>query len=434
MTIFSDFFGINRIASIILSLFCVLMLIAALFFFVHSAPPDTLTISSGPEGSMFYSNAVKYASSLATHGIKLNILTSEGSFENLQRLGDASQKVDIGFVQAGISNDSPVSLESLGSIQYQPLLVFYRGDAINTLGDLSGRRIAIGAAGSGTRNLALTLLAANGIKPGDATTLLEWEPTASADALMAGNVDAVFLMGEDASVVIMRELLHATNIHLMNFKEAEAYTRRFSYLNVLKLPEGAIDLGKDIPRQDVFLIGPAVEIIARKGLHPALSDLVLEAAQNVHGKAGFFQHKGEFPSVTGDRYPISAHAVRFYKSRKKLIYRYLPFWLASLISRIVVYFIPAIVIMIPIVRSVPHMYRWQNQLRIYRWYRALLSLEKEVLRETDPQKRKQLMERLDQIETEANKMKVPASLADQFYGMRYYIGFVRDSLNPKPPR
>jgi hypothetical protein len=434
LTMTTEIFGISRAVAVGVLFVSCLVLIGAAFFFVHSAPPKTITITSGPEGSIFYTNAFRYSNILARQGVKLNILTSHGSLDNLQRLSDPSFRVDLGFVQGGVTNEATDKLVSLGSLSYQPLLVFYRGAPIESLSDMAGKRLAIGPVGSGTRDLVLTLLGANGIKPGAATTLLDWEPQASSKALLDGTVDAVFLMGEDASAAIMRQLLLAPDIQLLNFSQAEAYTRRFNYLSVLKLPQGGIDLGKNIPTHDVYLIGPTVELIARNNLHPALSDLLLETAREVHGNATLLQRKGEFPSPIEHDFRISADAARFYKSGTGFFYRYLPFWLASLTSRIVVVFIPAIVLLIPILRSIPHLYRWRIQSRIYRYYRALLVLERELFKEPESEKRQPLLKRLDEIENAVNKTKVTAFFADQFYGLRGHIDYVRQLTSDKSPR
>ena len=61
-------------------------------------------------------------------------------------------------------------LASLGSVYYQPLLIFYRSAApLDLLSRMNGKRLSIGPEGSGTRSLALVLLKANGIEPGGAT-------------------------------------------------------------------------------------------------------------------------------------------------------------------------------------------------------------------------------------------------------------------------
>jgi len=436
--IIADSFGFSRGVTVSLLVLAALALIIAGFIFVRSAPPGVLTLTSGPAGSVFYTNAVQYAARLKLRGdVRMKILTSHGSLENLQRLDNPSVTVDVGFVQGGLTNSGSDQLVSLGSISYQPLLVFYRGGPVETLADLAGRRLAIGPVGSGTRTLVSTLLAANGILPGGGTTLLDWDSAAAAAALQAGTVDAVFLMGEDAAPAVMRQLLFAPGIHLMNFTQAEAYTRRFPYLSVLKLPQGGVDFGKNIPAQDVYLIDPTVELVARRNLHPALSDLLLETAQEVNGRASLFQHKGEFPAQIENVFPLSDDAARFYRSGKgifsKVFYSHLPFWLASLTSRIVVVFLPTIVILIPALRSIPHLYRWRNQNRIYRWYRALLVLEKALGAETDADKRRALIKRLDHIEKEVNKMKVPAFLADQFYSLRGHIALVRETAGASAP-
>ena len=419
----AELFGVSRLVALGMLVFVCLVILAAVVYVKRSAPPHTITITSGPDGSVFQTNACRYASILAQHGIQLKILTSRGSLDNLQRLSDPSFPVDIGFVQGGDTNQVSGNLVSLGSIAHQPLLVFYRGAPVELLSALIGKRLAIGPVGSGMRSLALALLAANGMEPGRAATLLDWEPQQSSRALLEGTIDAVFLMGESAAPSIMRELLRAPDVHLLNFAEAEAYTRRIGYLSVLRLPRGSIDLGRDIPSRDINLVGPTVELIARKNLHPALSDMLLEAARQVHGRATLLQRKGEFPAPIEHDIPISADATRYYKSGKSFFYRYLPFWLASLTSRIVVVLVPVIVVLIPVLRSIPSIYRWRTRSRIFRWYRALLALERELAAESE--KRPQLLKRLDEIEQKVNQMKVPAPYADQFYALRGHIDFVQ---------
>ncbi|MGA2605726.1 MAG: TAXI family TRAP transporter solute-binding subunit, partial [Verrucomicrobiia bacterium] len=369
----------------------------------------------------------KYVSLLARHGVRVKVLASEGSMENLQRLSDPSFHVDVGFVLGGMTNGAAPNLVSLGSISHQPLLIFYRGAPVELLSDFAGKQLAIGPPGSGTRTLALTLLQANGITTNGPTTFLDWEPGQSAKALLDGTIDAVFLMGEAASPAVLRELLRAPGIHLYNFTQADAYTRRYTYLNVVTLPQGGIDLGSNLPPYNVTLIGPNVELVARDNLHPALSDLLLEAARKIHGRATLLQQKGEFPAPIENDFRISDDATRFYKSGRKFFYRYLPFWLASLTSRILVAFVPMIVVAIPIVRSVPSFYRWRIRTQIYRRYRALLLLEKKLQTESNPDKRAQLLQRLEHIENAVNKMTVPAYFGDQFYGLRGHIDFVRQT-------
>ena len=427
---FMETFGLGRAAAVAAILLIISVSFFAAYWFFHSAPPDTITLTSGPEGSVFQMNAEKYRKFLAQKGVKLKILPSQGSQENLKRLSDPSFHVDIGLVQGGVTGGLKIDkLVSLGSISYQPLLVFYRGEKpIELLSSLSGKRLAVGPEGSGTRTLALTLLASNGIEPGGETILLDLEADEAAKALIEGKVDAVFLMGDSASVQNMRTLLRTEGIHLFDFTQADGYTRRINYLNKLELPKGSIDFGRNIPSHDVNLIGPTVEIIARPDLHPALSDLLIEAAQEVHGSASLLRRRGEFPAPLEHEFPISSDASRYYKSGKSFLYRYLPFWMASLANRIIVVFVPIIVVLIPGLRLIPAIFRWRIRLRIFRWYRALLALEQDLVAEMSPELREELLARLDHIEEAVNIMKMPASYAEQFYVLRGHIAFVRSRL------
>jgi TRAP-type uncharacterized transport system substrate-binding protein len=371
--------------------------------------------------------AEKYAKILARNGVKLRILPSEGSLENLKRLNDPAYRVDVGFVQGGLTDGVNVDkLVSLGSVFHEPLALFYRGKTpISWLSELNGKRLAIGPVGSGTHALALILLKANGIEPGGATVLLDLSGEKAAQDLLGNNIDAAFLMGDSATPPVMRTLLRTPGIRLLNFAQADAYARRFPYLSKLDLPMGAFDFGKNVPPQDIHLIGPTVELVAREHLHPALSDMLIEAAREVHGGAKLLQRAGEFPAPLEHEFRISDDARRYYTSGKSFLYRSLPFWLASLVDRLLVVVVPIIVLLIPGLKLVPALYSWRIRSRIYKWYGILIALERSMLALPAPEERQELLKRLDDIEAEVNKMKMPLAYAEQFYVLRDHISFVR---------
>ncbi|MGZ3578555.1 MAG: TAXI family TRAP transporter solute-binding subunit, partial [Syntrophales bacterium] len=296
-SMFTEIFGLGRAAALSAVISILAVLVLGIFLFFYLAPPNTITIISGPEGSMFRRTAERYAKILQRNGVTLRILPSEGSVDNIKRLADPSSKADVGFVQGGVNKGAKTDkLVSLGSISYEPLFVFYRsGSNIEFLSQLIGKRVAVGEVGSGTHTLSLALLAANGIEPGGPTKVLEMDSDKAAEAILNGKVDAVFLMGDSVSTTLIRQLLHTSGIKLFDFTQADAYTRRIPYLNKTTLPKGSIDFGKGTPAHDVFLLAPTVELIARETLHPALTDLLLEAAREVHSGAGLLRRKGEFP-------------------------------------------------------------------------------------------------------------------------------------------
>ncbi|HEY6873795.1 MAG TPA: TAXI family TRAP transporter solute-binding subunit [Geobacteraceae bacterium] len=401
--------------------------IGAAYWLVRPAPPDTITITSGPDGSTFRLSAEKYRKILARNGVKLQILPSEGSLDNLKRLADPAFRVDVGFVQGGLAADMNVDrLISLGSVFHEPLALFYRSaEPVDLISGLAGKRLAIGPEGSGTHALALILLKANGIEPGGTTTLLDLGGADAAQALVEGKIDAAFLMGDSATPPIMRKLLWTPGIRLLDFPQSDAYARRYPYLSRLDLPMGAFDFGKNVPPRDIHLIGPTVELVAREKLHPALSDLLIEAAREVHGRATLLQHAGEFPAPLAHEFRISNDAQRYYTSGKSFLYRSLPFWLASLVDRLLVVVVPIVVLLIPGLKLVPALYSWRIRSRIYRWYGILIALERGMLASPSAEERSELLRRLDDIEAGVNRMKIPLSYAEQLYVLRDHISFVR---------
>lgn len=410
-------------------LLCLVLSVAAFLFF-NTAAPRTLTISSGPAGSSFQRYAERYQKILAREGVTLKILPSDGSSDNLKRLADPQQKVDIGFVLGGEAKGEKLDhLVALGSVNYQPLMVFYRGAARTLLADFKGKRINIGPAGSGTHQLALALLKANGIEPGDGTTLDQTDLTNPEQDLRQGRIDAVFLMSDSTSTAVTRDLLRDESLHLLSFVQAEAYVRRITTLHKLHLPRGALDFGKDIPPEDVFLVGPTVQLVARQTLHPALSDVLLEAAREVHGGPGLYRKRGEFPVAEEGEFRLSEDAQRFYTSGKSFLYRSFPFWLASLIARVLAVLVPLVLLLVPAMKIAPTIYRWRMESRIYRWYRVLLDLEREAVQPpVSPARRLELLAQLDEIEQSVNRITVPAKFGDLFYGLRGHIEFVRRKL------
>jgi TRAP-type uncharacterized transport system substrate-binding protein len=404
----------------------------AALHFVRSAPPRTLTISTGPKGSTFEAIAERYARVLARNGIKLNILESQGSLQNLDRLVDPKAHVDIALVQSGLSTSTdPNDLVSLGGMFYQPLMIFYRSPKpLVRLSELQGQRIAIGPEGSGTRFLALALLKANEIEPPGPTQLLTLEGEGARSALLHKQAEAIFLTGDSAAPATTREMLHTEGIRLFDFAQADAYVRRFPYLNKLVIPAGAFDLGENLPPAQLNLLAPTVELVAHSNLHPALCDLLIEAAYEVHAHASVLQTAGQFPSPTARTFPISAEAARYYKSGdRSFTYRYLPFWLASLLNRALVVLVPIFVVIVPGLRYLPQMYRWRINSRIHRRYGELMAVERESLGKLSEERRTALLERLREIERAVISRKIPGSHAEQVYILRQHIGFVRHNLS-----
>ena len=413
-----------------------LALVVAAFWvayrFVKPAPPDSFVIATGRADGAYQAVGARYAERLARHGIRVVLKPSAGSVENLQQLVDPRSNVEVGFVQAGTGDaDDYPGLVSLGSVYYEPVWIFYRGDTLRDrlrgLRGLRGKRIAIGAAGSGTRRLATQLLLVNGAWS-PPTKVFDFDGDAAATSLLRGEVDAVFLIGPPDNPSI-RRLLLARGVKLLSFVRTAAYAKAFPFLAPVTLPQGAIDLVNDIPPHDVVLLAPTASVVARGSFHPALIDLLMEAMAEIHGGADVLHKAGDFPSSRSPGFPLSEEAQRFYKSGPPLLQRYMPYWAATFLERIVVMLVPLIAVLLPVVRFAPDLYRWRIRSRIYRWYGELKLLELELKEKFDASRIAEYRQRLDSLDERANMRPMPLAFVDQVYTLRQHVDLVRGTLD-----
>jgi TRAP-type uncharacterized transport system substrate-binding protein len=394
--------------------------------FIEPAPPRVIVMSVGAAGGAYDKFARLYADILARDDITLDIRPSSGAGQNLERLQDPDSEFSVGFVQSGVgSSDADGHLLSLGRMFHEPLWVFHRlpGNP-DRLPQLRGKRLAIGTPGSGTRSLVLQLLAANGMG-GGATTLLELGSADAAAALLAGKADAAFMVASPESAVVQK-LLRTPGVKLMSFAHAEAYARRFPHLSRIVLPQGVIDFAANIPAQDVALVSPTANLVVKDDLHPALIFALTQAASAVHGKAGVFQNEGEFPVGKDAAFPMSADAARFYKSGPPFLQRYLPFWIAVLVDRLLVLLLPLVTVLLPLFKIAPLVYGWRIRRRMLHWYAELKALERRM--DNTPAGKDAHLADLQRIEQAVAHLPIPVGFSDQHYELRANIDFVRRRL------
>lgn len=393
---------------------------------VQPAPPRQVVMSTGPVDGAYHAFALRYREHLARYRINLVLKPSDGSVENLARLEARREGVQVALLQGGIASaaEQP-AIMTLGSLFYEPVWVFQRGrDKAASLGELRGKRIAVGPEGSGTRVLALRLLGLHGIDARSAR-LDDATGMKAAEMLEAGALDAaIFVAGSTAPAV--RRLLAAPGIRLAGGRRAEAYVRQLPFLERLVLPAGAVDVRSDVPLQDHVLVAVTANLVAADDLHPVIVDLLLEAARQVHGGGSLLSRPGEFPAVRDRTFPVSEDAERAYRGELSFLRKILPFWIAIWVQRIALFLIPVLAIGLPLLRYAPLMYRWSTQRRLNRWYGELKVLENALRR--DPEAPARYLERLDTIEDKVNAMSVPLGHSNDYYALRMHIALVREMI------
>lgn len=426
----------SRLDLLLVALPSLLLIVAAFWLtsrFIQPAPPKQLVLASGGPGGGYQRFAAAYKPLLEREGIQLVEKPTSGALENLALLRAEDSGVDAGFVQGGsVDRREDDSLYSLGALYQEPVWIFYRQDrfahqpAPDSLLQLKGLRVAIGSAGSGNRHLAEALLRINGLGNRD-VRLLDSGGLAAVSALAGGRADAAIVVGPVDSAAVWT-LLYTPGVRVLSLAEAEAYTRKFASLSHLVLPQGSVDLGRNIPPQDIHLVAPTATLAVKDGTHPALVDLLLQAAAETHGGHGLLQKAGDFPKALAVDFPLSPRAERFYKSGRPFLQRYLPFWAANLIDRLVVMLIPLFAVLYPVAKFAPSLYGWRVRSRVFKRYGELKFLEADVLAAERGQSREDFLKRLDAIERDVAHLSAPLAFSDLVYTLRSHIELVRAAI------
>lgn len=398
------------------------------FQFVEPAPPRHLVMATGVTDGAYYRFGLKYREVLAHHGIELELRTTAGSVENLELLRDPQSGVDVALMQGGVGSEYPPGkLNGLASLFYEPIWVFQREEIPTTVSSFEGRRLAIGAPGSGTHD-ALTHLIEKNELPSTAFEAVELGGSAAADALLNGQVDVACFVASIEAPYIQRLLL-ADGIHLTSFVRAEAYIRRYHFLAKVELPRGTADLQRDIPPTDIKMLAPVASLAARETLHPTIVVLLVQAATEIHSNGGIFEKERQFPSVYNTTFPINRDARRYMEKGPPWLQRFLPFWIAVAAERLMILLIPLATLLFPLFKIAPPTYRWRIRSRIYTQYKYLFDVETALLQEPSLERLDDCLVTLGAIEDELGEISVPLSHADQMYQLRMHVRFVKQRVN-----
>ncbi len=393
--------------------------------FVEPAPPNQMRLATGDPAGAYHRFGLSLQTAFAAEDITLELVTSEGSVDNLAHLQAGS--VDAAFLQSGIATgEQNLQIEGLASLYYEPVWLFTRGtNRLTQFAELRGLRVATGNTGSGTRAVAEHLLADSGLA-GDFTSIALSSGDA-AQALLKGDLDAAFFItSEDSSII--RELLESENVSLADLERSKAHARRNRWLINLELPQGVLNLQTNQPPSDIRLLAVAATLASREDLHPALSDYLLQSAANVAEKDTLFSAASRFPSPDFLDFPISSGAERYFEHGVPFLQRYLPFWAANLVDRLKLLALPFIALLIPLSRVLPPAYRWTIRKKVYRWYDDVQAIDLSARENTDAQNIQACINALAKVESDATCVEIPLSYANELFALRQHIDLVHQRL------
>jgi len=402
---------------------------AVLSRLVDPLPPRRITFSTGREGSAYYMFAKEYARLAKADGFTVEILTGAGSVETLKRL--AAGRAMAGFVQGGTAEAAPTDgLLSLGSLYYEPVWLFHRrAKPLRGLADLRGHRIQIGEEGSGIRPLSLRLLRDSGVTAQN-STLLALASEAAAAALETGRIDAAFFIMAP-SVPLVRRLLVSPTVSLWSVRRTLAYTTRYRFLSTVTLGEGVVDLVEDVPDRDVLLLAATATLVVREDVHPVIVRLLLKTAETVHSRSGLFEAPNMFPSDAFVELPLHEVARRYLRKGPPFLERFLPFWIAVTVERWALLILPAVGLLLPLVRILPSLYNQSMRRRITRRYRVVHEIDHTLARST-PEEARAAAERLRGVQAEISKMPPPpAGLMGELYHLKVHLEWLLEQADAR---
>jgi TRAP-type uncharacterized transport system substrate-binding protein len=408
----------------------------AIWLYADPPPPRHVVMATGQPGGSYDTLGKKYAAFFEKKGITLELIPTKGAQENIEFLADRKNPVQAAFVQAGTFNPHEIQgVQSLGTISYDPIWLFYRGAEakVGNFKEMKARasyfldsRMSVGEKGSGTYVQAAQILKVNGFDVGAHFLYLSGEKSVA--ALQKREIDAAFIVDSFESSNV-QALLTDPSLNLSAFDRAEAYPRLLPYLQILNVPVGGFSLIRNFPDRDIKLMATTTNLLIDDRMHPALQFLFMEAAREINGKATFFSQHGEFPTFKNSGVAESPVALHYEKNGSPLLITYLPFWLAELVNRLVFVFLPFCALAYPVLLTLPGYRNKRMRRKINTLYGVLKNYEQELIEDFSMKSGDEYLKKLDLLEYEALQLKVPKSMAGDYYSLRTSIDYVRNCLN-----
>ncbi len=413
----------------------VLAILIGMLIYINPLPPKQAFLATGQMGSSYKLIGDQIDQFFSGKGIDLVLVDTAGLNEGLEKLRDQKSPVNASFVTSGGANqeDFP-DLVSLGSIQYSPIWIFYRGKEVtenNPIDFFGKQRISIGLPNTTTQNIFLKLAHDSKYRNSKPANFYEYSNTDAADKLLSGELDAVFIV-DGINSPSVQKLINADNIRIYDFLLADAYEKNFPFLNKLIIPKGGLNLEKVVPKSDIQLIAPTVMLLVEKDMHPVMQwSFMLAAKELGQSKNNFFSKPGFFPKNTDQSFELSPIAKRYYDSGVPPLFKYFPLWLASLIDEVWFYVLSLFAVIYPFkklffnFREIPSSYYVEDR------YQKLHDLEYIYRSTNDLKELEKNLENLNDLEAEIASAWIEKSKLGNSYTLRNSLARIKNENSKK---
>jgi TRAP-type uncharacterized transport system substrate-binding protein len=386
-------------------------------------PPTRVSMVAGTPGSAYHDTALAYRAILARDSIDLQIIESSGSVENASQL--ASGSADIALVQGGIA--LPEAVEGIAAVQLEPLWIFARDATASDPRHWQPESVAAGGAGSGTRQVAdllADITAAPALGRAGAAALGGAE---AAKALLEGRV-ALALFVAPAGARYLAPLLDADDLGLVTLEHSEAVSLQLPGARLVTLPSGILDYARSRPPADVALLALETRLLMQEDLHPALVNRLVHAVLEVHGGTGILPADRDYPSATVAGVEANAYAAKLLTDGFSPLEPFLPYWIVAQLNRVLLVILPALLLLLPLLRVLPALYGAILNRRVYRHYARIHDIDAMLLDEgaaLGQSRLRALRAELDGIERKLLKANLPNSYRKQAYTLLHHLDYVR---------
>ena len=408
-----------------------LVLVANLY---NPLPHGKITIASGQPNSTIEVIAKKYQRYFEKNGITVELMETRGAIENLASL--VAGKADVALSQGGAPLNNARGIVSLGSIGYQPLWFFYRGEAfdgVDLISFLAGKTISVGLPGSGTRLVVDAIVDTLAPQTRGKVIFTDLPASDSVGALLNGRIDGMFLVAGIESGNV-QALLNAHGVRFYNFMLADALTKYLPYAEVVNIPRGGVSLSPVVPAVDTRMIATTTTILARETLHPAIQYLFVKASAEMDRKEpAFFDRPGGFPAFIDKGTPRSDVAHRYLTRGSLLLEGYVPYWLASFFSRAWFWILASIALIYPLLKMLPSYRKTifdviasDKYSQIFQIYRAADTMR--TREEHD-----ELLRKFRDIEKHVKAMWTPKGRIAEYSNLLNAIALLREKLKTVAP-
>ena len=322
----------------------------------YSESSNILILATGSEKGVYYGLGQDIAEVAKKSGLSINVLSSQGSQENLYWL--LEDKAQLCIAQSdtvynayngfGGFKEKITSVRAIASLYTEAVHILVRNPLyIKNIEDFKGKRISIGAEGSGTESNALAILQASGISSNE-IQLLHLTVEDSIKAINGNKVDIVFFTSGFASDFV-KIVMQNKGAYLFepNAKILRRLIDSYPFFVVTTIPPGAYAN----QNEEITTIGVSALLVSRNDLDTHLIYTITKLMFsdnsliiNYHKKGLDITLNSAFKGIT---IPVNDGAIQFYNEKgiyRKILYRKI----------IINYVLPALLILVLVIVIINH--------------------------------------------------------------------------------